>query len=301
MFFRSVLTGLFASSRPLQAFLSIFQPLLGAFLALNAIPNLLLLVLLVVGSFAGMLSVFALNDLIDFEVDRKSVRSTWKRGFDVDSVMTLHPLSNGLISKVQQIAWIVLTGLIAAVILYSLNPIALVLFVVAAVLEVVYCKLALISELKVVVAGLIVSLCVLIGWFSVTSAVNFPVLFSLVLLFLFWEVAGRNIPNDFSDVKEDTQRGVKTIPSVYGLGAAAKLVLVFSIFTTLSSVILGFAANLGVVFLVLSLIFGVVLLVFPAFSLFKTPTTTGALKFFNKASLYPVSLFVCLVLVYLVK
>ena len=112
-----VISALFASSRPLQSTLSIAQPLFAALLATGAFPEPSKLLLIAVGSTAGMYAVFSLNDLLDYELDRKVVDARKERGFDIDSLFARHPLTAGLITREQQTAWIVVMGLIASVIL----------------------------------------------------------------------------------------------------------------------------------------------------------------------------------------
>ncbi len=295
----SKLSYMIASSRPLQAIFSITQPLFAAFLALHEIPELRFLLLFSIGSICGMFSVFALNDLVDHDIDKKIIQT--KKEWDIDSVFAQHPFTQGLISGNEQILWIVINGLIAAVCLYLLNPFALLLYFLAILLEAIYCKLALVSELKVILAGALVSLGALIGWFA-AKGINEPkILFSLGLLFFAWEIGGRNIANDFSDIEQDKKLGIKTIASVYGAITPSRFIVRFAMLTISANILLGLTASLGLVYLLITTIIGLILLVMPAINLIKNPTPQEALKYFNKASLYPVFIFLTVLLVYLVS
>ena len=290
---------LFASSRPLQAALSIAQPLFAAFLAVGGIPELRLLALLIIGSVAGMFSVFAMNDLLDSPLDKKSMRLQKKNGWDIDSVVKQHPLGRGEVSHCQQIAWIAFTGLVAAAILYMLSPLALAFYFLAILLEAVYCRLAQVSALKALAAGLLVADGAAIGWFAAGGGWNLSMLSPLCLLFFAWEIGGRNIPNDFSDVLQDRKLGVKTAPAVYGAGFASRLILLFALLAVAGNIVLGASASLGIPYLFISTAIGAMLLVLPAIALAKNPAPGEALRYFNKASLYPVFLFLALAIPYL--
>ena len=286
---------LLASSRPLQASFSVAQPMLASFLAVGGIPQLPLLVLLFVGSLAGMFSVFSLNDLLDYGIDKKSLGEKKEKGWDIDSVFAQHPLTSGLITFKEQAAWIAATGALAAGILYILSPLALGLYLLAILLEAGYCRLATVSELKTLLAGMLVAVGALIGWFAAGGSQNLQVL-PLCLLFFAWEIGGRNIPNDFSDIRQDKKIGIKTVPSVHGEAVSANLIAIFSFLTVLASIWVG--ASLGPVFIAIVLVVGLISLILPAWSLMKKPVPSEALSYFNKASLYPVFLFLA-ALIYL--
>src|SRR3989304_7841904 len=66
---------LFDFSHSRQAVLSVAQPALGALLAQGGFPSLRIMGLGLVASAAGMLCVYASNDLLDLRVDREAVRS----------------------------------------------------------------------------------------------------------------------------------------------------------------------------------------------------------------------------------
>jgi len=290
---------LFASSRPLQATISIAQPLFAAFLAVGGIPSLRLIILLLIGSVAGMYSVFALNDLLDAPLDKRSMRLNKKNGWDIDSVVMRHPLSIGVVSQPQQVAWIAFTGLVAASILLYLSPLALAFYFFAILLEAAYCKMAQVSAIKALIAGLLVATGAAIGWFAAGGNWNLGIFLPLGFVFFAWEIGGRNIPNDFSDVLQDKKLGIKTVPAVYGAVFASRLIFLFALLAVAANIVLGLAALLGTAYLLISTLIGVILLILPACALAKNPTPKQALRYFNKASLFPVFLFLALIVAYL--
>jgi 4-hydroxybenzoate polyprenyltransferase len=66
-----------AFSRGLQAFISIAQPALGAVIALIAIPDWEVVVIGFIAAWAGNNAAFAINDLLDVELDKKRFCSMW--------------------------------------------------------------------------------------------------------------------------------------------------------------------------------------------------------------------------------
>ncbi|MCJ7798035.1 MAG: hypothetical protein MUQ56_14950, partial [Thermoleophilia bacterium] len=65
---------LFALSHGPRALLSVAQPGLGALLAAGGFPGVRIVALGSVAAAAGMLSVYATNDLLDASVDRQAAR-----------------------------------------------------------------------------------------------------------------------------------------------------------------------------------------------------------------------------------
>jgi 4-hydroxybenzoate polyprenyltransferase len=176
------LCGVFASSRPLQASFSVVQPIIVALIALSGFPELQLLILLVVGCVTGFFAVFALNDLLDFKIDKKSLKSERiAKSWDVDSLLVRHPLAQGVITRAEQIAWIAINGVVAGVIIYYLNFMALFLFLVAITLETIYCKMATVSEMKFLISGIMVGIGALIGWYAVGANTNIAVILFVIL------------------------------------------------------------------------------------------------------------------------
>lgn len=293
------LCGVFASSRPLQASFSVVQPIIVALIALSGFPELQLLILLVVGCVTGFFAVFALNDLLDFKIDKKSLKSERiAKSWDVDSLLVRHPLAQGVITRAEQIAWIAINGVVAGVIIYYLNFMALFLFLAAITLETIYCKMATVSEMKFLISGIMVGIGALIGWYAVGANTNIAVILSLFLLFFAWEISGRNIVNDFSDIVEDKKIGIKTIPAIYGKYFASKFNFAFVILTLAANTALGVFASMGLVYIIMSSLVGIYLLLLPGLSLIKNPTSNEALRYFNKGSLYPIFIFAIIVIDY---
>jgi 4-hydroxybenzoate polyprenyltransferase len=297
----SQLKMLLGFSRVAQASLSVAQPFAAALIALHGFPPIDRLLLGLSAAWAGFLAVFALNDLLDIEVDR--VRFAHLRGyddFDLDSAMVRHPLAQEQLPFGLGAAWVGGLATYALVAAYMLSPIAAGMFVLAALLEAIYCKLAGVTHLKFLVSGAMVGVGALAGWIAMTSEVRL-LEFALVFLWMAaWEMGGRNITNDFADVEEDERLGVKTVPLVYGPKAAAFLTLALILLTNGAALALTLVSHLNIACLVGMAAAGLLLLLLPALKLIVSPTPQNALSLFNRASFYPpVALAVLIVSLYL--
>ncbi len=280
----------FASSRPIQAILSIAQPGFAALVALKHFPDLLTLTIAIPAAAAGFFAVFALNDFWDIDVDRdrfSNLRTI--EGFDIDTFIVRHPYAQGIISFRQQVVWILFNFMVASFLAYLLNPISMYLFWISVALETVYCKLKKITYLKFLATGAMVACGALAGYFAVVSSeqVSLGVVGSLFLLFFAWEIGGRNIVNDFSDIEEDQSLGIKTLPSVMGLKIAAWVTCLFSLLVIIANLMVAYYADLGLFYAIVSTIAGIWFMFLPQLRLIRIPSLEQALNAFNKGSVYP--------------
>ncbi|MDP2660834.1 MAG: UbiA family prenyltransferase, partial [Dehalococcoidia bacterium] len=212
-------------SRALQATLSIAQPAFAAIIALGALPPVDRMVIGFLAAFAGFFAVFALNDLLDVDLDRARFdHLRGFQGFDIDSAMSRHPLAQGQLGMHSGLAWVAGLALLGFAGAYVLSPMAAILFIIAALLEVVYCRLARITPLKFLVTGIMVGCGALAGWTAVTGETRASEMTVLFIWMFAWEIGGRNLVNDFADVEEDVRLGIKSVAVIYGprLGACLK-------------------------------------------------------------------------------
>jgi len=275
-------------SRALQATLSIAQPAFFAVVALHGLPPPERMVLGLSAAAAGFFAVFALNDLLDVELDRaRFVHLRGFSGFDVDSAMARHPLAQRQIAYRLGLAWVCGLGVLALVGAYVLSPLAALLFVAAALLELAYCRLARVTALKFLITGAMIGCGSLAGWVAVTDDLR---VWEMALLFLWmfaWEIGGRNIVNDFADVEEDVFLGVKTIPVVYGPRAAARLVFASLVAASAAALAFQLFFQLSAAFAAAGFGVGLYLLIWPGLRLLRSPSPQHALALFNRASFYP--------------
>ena len=290
-----------AFSRGLQAFISIAQPGLGAVIALAAIPEWGVVAIGFIAAWAGNNAAFAINDLLDVELDKRRFKHLREfKGFDIDTALVRHPLAQGYLSYRSGVLWIVISSLVAVVGAFLLNPWCVALFVVALCLEIYYCKLSQVSALKFLITGVMVAVGAMAGWVAVVDQVKLLPAFVFFIWIAAWEIGGRNIVNDWSDIEEDIHLGIKTVPVVYGQKVAGQLILFFLVVTVGCSVLIAPLVHLNDIYLVGALIEGWYALLYPTVKLLKNPAPEVAITLFNRASLYPlVMLTIVVISIYL--
>lgn len=277
------LRALFDLSRTRQALLSVAQPALAAVIALGGLPETREMVLGLIAAVSGFLAVFSLNDVFDRKSDARALEQGKGdfEGFDLDTVYVRHPIAGGQLPLRLALAWVLTLGVVSAVSAYVLDPLCLVLFVLAVGLEGLYCSLRSVTWAKTFVSGAMVGAGGLAGWVAVAplSLRAAPVFVFLAL----WEIAGRNIPNDLSDVAADRRSGIRTTATVLGPEPAARGVLAGSALSFAVVPALGLPAAAAALVLVAT----VWTMLLPAFALVSRPIPAVAAGFFNRASLLP--------------
>jgi 4-hydroxybenzoate polyprenyltransferase len=293
-----------ALSRTPHGLLDMCTPAFGALLWLGHFPSLYVIVIGLITTFAGYTTVYALNDVIDYKVDREKAAT---EGFsdsdnDLDSVWVRHPMAQGLLSFREGLFWALAWALIALVGAYLLNPVCVLIFLGGCALEAIYCLLWRISPFRAFVSGAVKTSGAIASIFAVDPNPSMMYLICLFLLLFFWEVGGQNIPNDWADVDDDRRMNAKTIPVRWGLQRANAIIMITIVLAlTINAVIFYFSqARFEFIYIVISLIVGFYLLLFPTLTLNKTRQRNQAMALFNKASYYPLALLVVVVLKLLV-
>ena len=111
-------------------------------------------------AFAGYTAVYALNDLVDYLVDRETIQqgALDDCGGDLDAVLVPHPIAQGLMSLKEGLWWSMVWALVALIGAYQLNPTCALIFIIGCILEAVYCLLLDISHLRTLVSGAVKTL-----------------------------------------------------------------------------------------------------------------------------------------------
>jgi len=283
---------IFDLSRGKQALLTIAQPALGAVLAHSGLPSARVIAIGLPAAGAASFALYALNDLLDRKVDARSlaVGKSAVPEHDLDTAFVRHPLARGILSLRVSVAWVAGLAVVAVVGTALLSPLALLFFAAAAATQVVYCALRCVTSWKTVLSGVMVGFGGLAGWVAVA-----PLRWSALSLFVFlacWEVGGRNIVNDLSDLESDARVGIRTVATVRGEAAAAHAAAAMAGACLLSTMLL----PMPVTSVVLALALGAWSLGRPAVKLVGRPTPVEAASYFNRGSLYP-DLVLCAVLV----
>jgi len=288
----------FALSRTPHGLLDMATPGLAALLWLGEFPSLGTVVIGLITTFAGYTAVYALNDLVDYRTDKEKLRLG---GFQdsrnyLDAAIIRHPLAQGFLTVKEGFTWAGVWSVVALLGAFLLNPVCVLIFLAGCSLEIIYCLMWKISPFRSLVSGAVKTSGALAAIFAVDPDPSIPFLLVLFLWLFFWEIGGQNIPNDWAEIEEDRQLQARTILVQYGAEKASGIILgslVLAVVMNLLLVRMPFQ-RFEVPYLAAFLLIELVLLILPAYRLFKTRQRGDALTLFGKASYYPLA---CLILV----
>ncbi len=284
---------LLALSRTPHGLLDMTTPAFAALVWLGNFPPVPVVLLGLLTAFAGYTAVYALNDVIDYRRDKEKLETSFfLERSDLDAILVRHPMAQGYLSLGAGIAWTLGWAAVAIIGAYLLNPICVAIFLGGCVLEALYCLLLKITHHRIIISGGVKTTGAMAAVFAVDPAPAPAFLIVLFLLFFFWEIGGQNVPNDWSDMEEDVALHVKTVP--VRLGPERSLVIILgSLILTLVLTVLVFRlsrTHYAPYQTALALTAGLVLLIRPAWHLYRTKRPADAMAFFNTASLFPPSL-----------
>ena len=294
-----------ALSRTPHGLLDMCTPAFGALLWLGYFPSFSVIIIGLITTFAGYTAVYALNDVIDYRVDKEKVAEVGlsDTGSDLDSVGVRHPMAQGLMSFKEGLLWATAWGLLALIGAYLLNPFCVLIFVGGCALEAIYCALWRVSPFRTFVSGAVKTSGAIAAVFAVDPSPSLMFVLLLFLLLFFWEIGGQNIPNDWSDMEEDRRMRAKTIPVQWGVKAANAIIMATIILTLCMNVVIFYfaRARFGFVYMLVSLIITMYLLLLPTLKLNQTRDKARAMVLFNKASYFPLALLVVVVIKLLIE
>ncbi len=287
-----------ALSRTPHGLLDLATPMLAALLQAGDTPPLKVVLLGALTAFAGYTAVYALNDVVDYKVDREDI----PRGGagddparnDLDAVYVRHPIAQGLLRLEEGILWAAGWALVALLGAYALNPVCAAIFLLGAVLECIYCLLLKVSYLRVIVSGVVKTLGAVAAVFAVNPHPS-PAFLSVLFLWLFlWEIGGQNIPNDWTDMEEDRQLQAETVPVRFGIEGAGAIILAALVAAVALSPVIALVApaRLSAIYTIGALAAGFYFLLLPAFHLYRKKSRMQASALFNRSSHYPLAMFV---------
>jgi 4-hydroxybenzoate polyprenyltransferase len=289
-----------ALSRTPHGLLDMTTPAFGALLWLSTFPPAPTIILGIITVFAGYTAVYALNDVIDYRVDREKVRMAGglrESENYLDAIMVRHPIAQGLLSFREGLFWALGWAAVALVGAYILNPICVLIFLAGCVLEAVYCLMLRISPFRTIISGGVKTSGAVAAVFAVDPNPSLLYVVALFFWLFFWEIGGQNIPADWADIEEDRQLRAQTIPVRFGSQGASAIVLwTICIALVLNLVMIQFSGvEPKLPLAIASLIAGGVLLLPPTFQLYRTAERRWAMALFNRASYYPVVMLVLIV------
>lgn len=283
-----------ALSRTPHGLLDMAAPALGALLWLGRFPDFGVIILGLITAFAGYTAVYALNDIVDYRVDKEKLQRCGTPGIecDLDATMVRHPMAQGYLSLTEGVLWTAGWSIVATWGAYLLNPVCIIIFILGGFLETVYCLLLKVSHLRTLVSGGVKTAGAVAGVFAVDPNPSIGFLLTLFLWLFLWEVGGQNIPNDWTDIEEDRRLHAQTIPIRLGPDPANTIILGSLFMAAILADVVFFVSPIyfEFPFMVAALATGLCFFVLPAFLLHKTKEPVYAMALFNMASYYPLAM-----------
>lgn len=284
----------FALSRTPHGLLDMAAPCFGACLWLGEFPSFFVIFVGLITVFAGYTAVYALNDVVDYKIDKEKIRHIPENKLpDLDSALVSHPMARGLLTFNQGLLWAVSWSGVAMLGAYILNPVCALFFIAGCVLEAVYCLLLKVSPLRTIVNGVVKTLGTLAAVYAVDPDPSLVYVATLFFTLFLWEIGGQNIANDCTDIEEDTKLKAQTVPVKFGIELASYAILATLIGAFfLSLILLSLSqAGFGFFYYAAAAFFGVYLLIIPAFKFYRSNNPDHAMLLFNKASNFPAAMF----------
>jgi len=288
-----------ALSRTPHGLLDMATPALGALLWLGRFPSFEVSLIGLITTFAGYTAVYALNDVIDYRVDKEKLAlcGSFDTECDLDSAMVRHPMAQGYLTFKEGLLWTAGWTIVAMWGAYHLNPVCILIFAIGCFLEAVYCLLLKVTHLRTLVSGGVKTAGAIAGVFAVDPSPS-PLFLLMLFLWLFlWEIGGQNVPNDWMDIEEDRRLNAKTIPVQLGPNSANGIILGSLTAAMILSAVVFYISPISFEFpfRVAAVATGICLFVLPAALLYKTKEPHYANALFNMASYYPLALLVIVV------
>jgi 4-hydroxybenzoate polyprenyltransferase len=291
-----------ALSRTPHGLLDMCTAALASLLWLGHFPSFKIIGLGLITVFSGYTAIYALNDVVGYRSDKRKLQKGNLRGFDdcedLDAMLVRHPMARGLLSFKEGLLWSSAWALLALIGAYLLNPVCVLIFICGSILETIYCLMWNISPSRTLISGVVKTAGPIAAVFAVDPNPSVSYLIVLFLLMFFWEIGGQNVPNDWSDIEEDTRFQAKTVPIRLGLEQANVIIFGSIILTVILSGILLVLSNVAfeLPFILAFAFVGLYFLLLPTIKLYRSEESSYAMILFNKASYYPLALLVVVVI-----
>jgi 4-hydroxybenzoate polyprenyltransferase len=271
-------------------------PAFAALLWLGTFPPIEVVLIGLVTTFAGYTAVYALNDVVDYRVDKEKAAAGLlaDASCDLDGIIVRHPMAQGFLSFHEGLIWAAGWASVALIGAFFLNPACVGIFLGGCALEAFYCGLWRVSPYRTLVSGAVKTSGAIAAVFAVDSQPSVAPLAALFLTLFLWEIGGQNIPNDLVDLEEDRRLQARTLPVHFGVDRAVFIVGVTLAGTVLFNVIIFQLSPLpyGTLFALPALAASCYLLAWPGLRLSQGPVQSAAMHLFNRASYYPAAMLV---------
>ncbi len=249
----------------------------------RGIPSVWLMVATVVGGTLAAGGANAINMYVDRDIDRLMER-TRNRPLVTGEIVPHRALVFAITLEVLAFAWLwVFVNLLSAVL--ALSATAFYVFVYTLWLKRT-------STRNIIIGGAAGAVPVLVGWAAVTNSLDWAplVLFGLIFYWTpphFWALAIR--------YRDDYQAAdVPMLPAVAGIRTTAVRIMGYTVVLWALSVLFGAVGEMGLVYLISAVVLGAGFMLL-AVQVWRTQTTSSAMKLFSYSITYITLLFSAMV------
>lgn len=218
---------------------------LGSFVIHGTWPEPMQWVWITLAMVGARSAAMALNRLIDAAIDKKNPRTKERA------------IPAGLLSKIEVLAFIVLSFALLFFSAYQLNMLAVYLLPVAVFFLVLYSYTKRFTWACHLVLGITIAIAPLGGWVGTTGTLTWDA-FLLFLAVALW-TAGFDVIYATQDAEYDKNAGLYSIPSYFGIAKALLIAKAFHIISFLALVALFFTSPLGWLYFIGVLIAGAIM------------------------------------------
>lgn len=253
-------------------------------LAQRGWPSVWLMVWTFVGGWLAAAGANAINMYIDRDIDKLMERTKNR------------PLATGAIQPRNALVFAITLEVVAFVILLAgANLLAACLAMSATAFYVFVYSLWLkrSSKQNIVIGGAAGAVPVLVGWAAVTNSLGWAPVVLFVIIFLwtpphFWALAIRH-------TEDYRAAGVPMLPVVASMKETIRSMIAYSVVLTVSTLVLVPVANLGLIYGITALVFGVAFVI-GTIALGSNPTEARSMRLFSFSITYVSAIFLALTL-----
>jgi protoheme IX farnesyltransferase len=258
-------------------------------LAVGGWPSIQLMAITLIGGTLAAGGANAINMYIDRDIDKLMVRTQNR------------PLVTGVLTPREAMIFAIVLEILAFLVLWAgANLLAAVLAVSAMLFYVFVYSLWLkrTSKQNIVIGGAAGAMPVLVGWAAVTNSLGWAPVVLFVVIFLwtpphFWALAIRHA-DDYKAA------GVPMMPVVVSLERTVRSMTIYAVLLTLSTLVLVPVADLGWIYGITALVFGVAFVI-GSIRLGIDPSPKRSMRLFTFSITYVTAVFVALTVDVLVQ
>lgn len=272
---------------PMDLAMPAASALLAGYAVTGALPPLLPFLLASTGAYCAITSSYVFNDCCDIDVDRVA--------------MPERPLPSAQLGKREAEVWSLLLFATAAAIALYLNAESFVALIAATIVITIYSVWAKRNTpFSWVLVGLSFGLVPFGVWLALEPAGILragpglhpaAVILALMICITDWGFTNCDASRD---VEGDRENGIPTTPATYGIPMTARMVAVFWAVGVALSIVLGIAADLGLLYLVVAAVAGGWLL-WQNLDFVRHPTAERGDRLFYQSANYRAVLFVAII------